>query len=670
MTILPILVGAAALVSAVAPLLVKPWLRKLGVIDTPNERSSHRVVTLRGGGVAPLLGWCVGLGLAVLWVPDDHGTILSVGLLACAMSMVGLVDDFRGLRAGVRLAAQLVIGGVGATLLSAGLEVPVVLVACAAVGFAAFVNSANFMDGINGISGLHGAVVGSAFVVAGMISDSVWLSVLGGVLGAAFAAFLPWNLIRPGLFLGDVGSYLLGASIALTAMAAIFHGVEPLLVLAPLTVYIADTGSTVVRRFWRAEGVFTAHRTHAYQRLTDTGLTHVQASLVACAFSAVAASVGMAIALFGGPPVLGWTLLVMLAGVYLLVPYVRGSRLPDTSGGVLTAPLVPEPAAARAGFEPLRWVVFGASGFVGRALVERLRANGADVVALAAPRLVGRSAITDGAQIADEASGHEAVDELIPLLRDADVVVNAAGMATPDGAATPALFGANALLPAVLGSACARAGVARFVHLSSAAVQGRRASLDETMYVEPFSAYSRSKALGEYGVVSLAGRAQNERAVDYVILRATSVQGARRPTTTKLRSIARSPMSSVAAPGTQPTVVSSIDGLVDAVLAIGASQEPLPIVILQPWEGFSAAEVLELAGGGRTPTVLPRWFCRTVVAAGYFAARAIPEFQGLTRRVEMMWFGQSQSATDISSSGAPQASTLPRILGAVETGTA
>ena len=87
--------------------------------------------------------------------------------------------------------------------------------------------------------------------------------------------------------------------------------------------------------------------------------------------------------------------------------------------------------------------------------------------------------------------------DLAAAFAGVQVVVNAAGLATPGGTDSPALRGANALLPLVVADAADAAGVQRFVHLSSAAVQGHRPFLDESSHVQPFSAYSRSKALGE-----------------------------------------------------------------------------------------------------------------------------------------------------------------------------
>ncbi|MGO4385864.1 NAD-dependent epimerase/dehydratase family protein, partial [Specibacter sp. RAF43] len=236
--------------------------------------------------------------------------------------------------------------------------------------------------------------------------------------------------------------------------------------------------------------------------------------------------------------------------------------------------------------------------------------------------------------------GSAAFAALCAALAGAGVVVNAAGLATPGEADSPELTGANALLPAVIALAAAAAGVERLIHLSSAAVQGHRPTIDESRDRAPFSAYSRSKALGEEALEELAGAVGT--ATNVVVLRATSVQGATRPTTRSLVKIAASPLASVAAPGAAPTPVSSIDALAWFVVETGLFAGPVPAIVLQPWEGLSVAEVLA-AAGGRRPLHLPAGLCRLVLTVGYaVSGLAGDRLHGQLRRVELMWFGQRQ----------------------------
>jgi dTDP-4-dehydrorhamnose reductase len=494
------------------------------------------------------------------------------------------------------------------------------------------------MDGINAISSLHGLVVGLSFAGMGAIAGHHWLVIAGLLIAVSFGTFLPWNLVPPGVFLGDVGSYLLGGAIAATALAAAFAGLPLIVAVSPLTVYLADTLVTLVRRSARGEPILSAHRTHTYQRLTDTGLSHLAVALIVSFLTVLSAVVGVVTLATGLNAMLTLVALLVLAGGYLALPRLRGNVLPTPSNAPLAAVAAPLPIEERPAFAPRRWAVLGASGFVGSAVASQLRDRGYHVVAVPAPRLRLDPASADGATVAKVATTEESVHALATELLGVEVVVNAAGMATPDGAATPEMYGANALVPAVVAVAASEAGATRVVHLSSAAVQGRRAVLDETTDTAPFSPYSRSKALGEHALLETA---KVFPGVDVLIVRATSVQGRGRPTTESLRRVARSPIASVAAPGTQPTVVSSLSGLVDFVVRIGSTPRGLPAILLQPWEGLSVSDVLRLAGG-REPRRLPAPLCRVIVGIGRVVGHVVPEVAGVVRRVEVMWFGQEQ----------------------------
>src|SRR5690606_26264522 len=142
----------------------------------------------------------------------------------------------------------------------------------------AYINMANFMDGINAISGLHGLAAGGALAVVGTLAQFEWLTFSDALIAVAFAVFLPWNL-NGRLFLGDVGSYLLGASLAAAAGSAIAAGVPPIAALAPLAIYAADTLVVIVRRLARGEQWWEAHRQHVYQRLVDAGVRHLPVAL-------------------------------------------------------------------------------------------------------------------------------------------------------------------------------------------------------------------------------------------------------------------------------------------------------------------------------------------------------------------------------------------------------
>lgn len=310
-----------------------------------------------------------------------------------------------------------------------------------------------------------------------------------------------------------------------------------------------------------------------------------------------------------------------------------------------------------------RCLVLGASGFVGSALVDQLRDAAIPMTPLSAPRLTAEPGSSVG-ELAEIARQHPAVAQLRAAMTGISVVVNAAGAASPGATWNAGLIGANALLPGVELLAAQQAGVRRFVQLSSAAVQGRSPVLTESAEVCPFSPYSRSKAMGERVTALLAGDGDTE----LVVLRATSVQGPGRPTTIALQRVARSRLASVAGDGTQPAAVSSVGALGGFIVAVAGRPAPVPPIVLQPWEGFSVADVLR-AAGHREPARLPRWLCRAAITAGYTAAPLTGgRLYGAVRRVEAMWFGQRVRADWADRAGVVPVSNLAAVLAGLPSG--
>lgn len=284
------------------------------------------------------------------------------------------------------------------------------------------------------------------------------------------------------------------------------------------------------------------------------------------------------------------------------------------------------------------WWVFGSNGFVGGGIVAELRGRGIEPAGARALRLT--TAARDTAGVVADAEASASLADLAARIPAGAVVVNAAGLAAPDSADDDALYGANALWPAVLALACAEAGAARLVHLSSAAVQGYRPVLDESWDTSPFSPYSRSKALGEAALRALQPRLPDGM---LSIVRATSVQGAGRRTTASFARVASSPLASVAGAGDAPSPVSSLPALSQFVVDV-ALRRPDQTVLLQPWEGLSVREALA-AAGGREPARVPAWLCRAAVRTGFAVSKVAGEsLHGPVRRAEVMWFGQAQES--------------------------
>lgn len=252
-------------------LTLKPlidWLKRRAVWDIPNERSSHTDITPRGGGIAVSAGMLLGMAIWFSIEPDIYGSLLLLGM--ATLAIVSWLDDRRGgLPVGIRFGIQMLAVGLVLALLPADRGVTAGLLPLwleRVVLFLAwlwFTNLFNFMDGINGITGMEMAALGIGLAL--VAADSVLIGMPGLIVAAAGLGFLPWNWGKAKVFLGDVGSvpagYLLGGLLLLLAL----HGAWAAALILPMY-YWMDATVTLLRRLWRGEKIWQAHRSHFYQQ--------------------------------------------------------------------------------------------------------------------------------------------------------------------------------------------------------------------------------------------------------------------------------------------------------------------------------------------------------------------------------------------------------------------
>jgi Fuc2NAc and GlcNAc transferase len=273
---------SAAVLGIFATGLILVYARK-HLLDQINERSSHRVPTPRGGG----LGIVTGLFVVSLPVGYWSGIGYQVGVLLLTifgMSALGWWDDHRNLSARLRLPIQLLL--VGAVCFICGLPMRIQLTEClslsvvewwyipiAILGGGWLVNLTNFMDGIDGIAGSQG-LIGclGLFILLPSEAQAVRLILL--TCAGACLGFLVWNWSPAKIFMGDVGSTALGLVFVMGVFMGFRLGVALELLLLPLAPFIFDATSTLLRRGWRRERLYEAHRSHLYQRLATLWQSH------------------------------------------------------------------------------------------------------------------------------------------------------------------------------------------------------------------------------------------------------------------------------------------------------------------------------------------------------------------------------------------------------------
>lgn len=292
---LPRFLLSASLTYITAPAVRAAMLRS-GTLDVPNHRSSHTAPTPRGGGLACLVGVTAALVSPPRTTPVRD--LVAVGALAG----VGLADDRTGgVDPRVRLLAQMAAG------LVCGARHSSAVALASAVVVPGVVNVVNFMDGINGISGSTAAVWGTFAAVDR--GSPMPTRALGAATAGAGVGFLPHNVPNATLFLGDVGSYLLGALMSVALVEALPQPSRALRLGAPLLPYAVDAAQALLRRARRGETLFDAHREHVYQRIVDEhGWSHTKMSLahaaVACTIAVIARSTRPTVQIGGSAAVL------------------------------------------------------------------------------------------------------------------------------------------------------------------------------------------------------------------------------------------------------------------------------------------------------------------------------------------------------------------------------
>jgi UDP-N-acetylmuramyl pentapeptide phosphotransferase/UDP-N-acetylglucosamine-1-phosphate transferase len=272
-----IVAGCAGL-SAMLILILRPILIRY-LLAHPNARSSHQTPTPQGAGLAVMASVFAGCALGILaWAPGDESKIFGVLLAAAGLALLGAVDDWRSLGVWPRLAGQLLAAILVVGLLPSDLRLfPGLMPAWAedallVIGLMWFVNAVNFLDGLDWmiVAQVVPITLGVVALQAlGAVPPSVGLlalALLGATLG--FAIF---NKHPASIFLGDAGSLPIGLILAALLIFVAETNLAAALLLALYT--LADATITLFRRLVAGEQVWSAHRTHFYQRAVAQGVS-------------------------------------------------------------------------------------------------------------------------------------------------------------------------------------------------------------------------------------------------------------------------------------------------------------------------------------------------------------------------------------------------------------
>ena len=234
---------------------------KWSIIDQPNSRSSHLVVTKRGGGIIYLIA-------LVIYMISSNFNMPSIIICGLLLGIMGFIDDVKNLDFKIKLIFQcLTIGYFLSTGSYNGLEWYLLILMFFLI--ISSINILNFMDGINGLTILYSLSFLISFYIINVhiiaFTDSNFLLIV--ILSNLIIGY--FNIRKKAVcFLGDVGAITMGFIYAVLTITLILktNSLSPLILFL---VYFLDSGWTIIERLLAKENIFHPHRKHLYQLLVN-----------------------------------------------------------------------------------------------------------------------------------------------------------------------------------------------------------------------------------------------------------------------------------------------------------------------------------------------------------------------------------------------------------------
>lgn len=259
-----------------------------GVLDHPNHRSSHESPTPRGGGLIIAVIWLL-LVFATYYFHELDKQQFSFFVFPCLIvTFIAFLEDRYHATIKLRFFSHLIasilalyfLKGLPILYMSAhwSLQLGLLGSVLAVLACVWSLNLYNFMDGLDGYSSVEAIFI---FGVGGLLylksPDFHRLTFLMWSIVALVLGFLIWNWPKAKIFMGDVGSSFLGVAFLLFALYGSKHATIPLMLWLYLYgLFGFDATVTLVRRILHGDSWYQSHKLHAYQRLHQSGFTHLQ----------------------------------------------------------------------------------------------------------------------------------------------------------------------------------------------------------------------------------------------------------------------------------------------------------------------------------------------------------------------------------------------------------
>ncbi len=312
--------GLAFLLSLILTPLLRDLAARVGLVDAPDGRRKHQQRPIpRAGGLAIFIASLLAiLGASQFGFKDLNEQLQQTSqlwsLLAAAVVIVivGLIDDYRGLRGRHKLIGQfcavtvLVYFGdlsiYQVSLFGKQLDMGIYGLVLTYIWMIGIINAINLIDGMDGLLGLIGAIVCLSLAVIALHAGNLYVAVVAMALAGSIIGFLCFNLPPASVYLGDCGSMLIGLVVGALSIQGRLNRTTALALAAPIAVLILpilDTTAAIARRKLTGRSIYTTDRGHLHHCLLSSGMNRPVILIVVGLFGLITSAGAVASTILG-----------------------------------------------------------------------------------------------------------------------------------------------------------------------------------------------------------------------------------------------------------------------------------------------------------------------------------------------------------------------------------
>lgn len=276
------------------------------LMDEPGQRSSHEIVTPSLGGIGIFAGVLISI---VLWTPFNlFGNLQYILAAFTIIFLIGAKDDILPMRPSRKFAGEIFAALILVTQSNIRItnfqglfgiyDIPYWLsIIVSLTTILMIINAFNLIDGINGLTGMLAVMITMLMTGWFFLVDELALSLISFSTAGACLAFLYYNLSPAKIFMGDTGSLFIGLICSILAIQFIEINLDiqgqskyavraaPVVAIAILAIPVLDTLRVFTVRILQGRSPFYAERNHIHHLTIDSGLTHMEASLLLTLFN-------------------------------------------------------------------------------------------------------------------------------------------------------------------------------------------------------------------------------------------------------------------------------------------------------------------------------------------------------------------------------------------------